>query len=149
MTQTETKTQATTYRRVTIPKAGSYDKLQFEELPALTPAAGEVVIDVKATGVNYADCVVRMGLYASAKEYVGWPITPGFEVAGTVAALGPEVSSDGAGLASSEARGVRGERSSPSKRSLGGPWGAEPPRNHTQVGGPALAGPPGGTACAI
>ncbi len=33
--------------------------------------------------MNYADCIVRMGLYASAKEYVGWPITPGFEIAGT------------------------------------------------------------------
>jgi NADPH:quinone reductase-like Zn-dependent oxidoreductase len=38
--------------------------------------------------VNYADCIVRMGLYASANELVGWPITPGFEVAGTVAAVG-------------------------------------------------------------
>ena len=91
MTTTETPTQATTYRRVTIPKAGSYHRLQFEELPALTPGPGEVVIEVKATGVNYADCIVRMGLYASAKEFVGWPITPGFEVAGTVAALGEGV----------------------------------------------------------
>lgn len=89
MTKTETPTA--TYRRVTIPKAGSYDRLQFEELPALTPKPGEVVIDVKATGVNYADCVVRMGLYSSAKEYVGWPITPGFEVAGTVSAIGEGV----------------------------------------------------------
>lgn len=42
-------------------------------------------------GVNYADCVVRMGLYESAKRYVGWPITPGFEVAGTVGAVGAGV----------------------------------------------------------
>ena len=35
-------------------------------------------------GINYADCCVRMGVYSSAKDYVGWPITPGFEVAGTV-----------------------------------------------------------------
>lgn len=45
-----------------------------------------------AIGVNYADCVVRMGLYASAKKYVGWPITPGFEFAGTVEALGEGIS---------------------------------------------------------
>jgi NADPH:quinone reductase-like Zn-dependent oxidoreductase len=32
-----------------------------------------------------------MGLYASAKHYVGFPITPGFEVAGRVAAVGPGV----------------------------------------------------------
>ena len=48
-------------------------------------------VAVRACGVNYADCVVRMGLYKSAKEYVGWPITPGFEVAGVVARVGSEV----------------------------------------------------------
>lgn len=42
----------------------------------------------RAIGVNFADCIVRMGLYASAKEYVGWPITPGFDFAGLVDALG-------------------------------------------------------------
>jgi synaptic vesicle membrane protein VAT-1 len=41
--------------------------------------------------VNYADCVIRMGLYSSARQLVGWPITPGFEVAGEVAAVGPGV----------------------------------------------------------
>ncbi len=33
---------------------------------------------MSAIGVNYADCVIRMGLYESARQYVGWPITPGF-----------------------------------------------------------------------
>ncbi|MFN7134248.1 MAG: synaptic vesicle VAT-1 family membrane protein [Myxococcales bacterium] len=55
------------------------------------PGAGEVRVRVSAAGVNYADCVVRMGLYASAKEYVGWPITPGFEFAGEVDAVGEGV----------------------------------------------------------
>jgi NADPH:quinone reductase-like Zn-dependent oxidoreductase len=32
-----------------------------------------------------------MGLYASAKEYVGWPITPGFELSGTVRSVGAGV----------------------------------------------------------
>lgn len=88
---TQTLTEAATYRRVTIKKAGSYDRLQLETRPALQPGPGEVVIDVKAIGVNYADVVVRMGLYASAKEFVGWPITPGFEVAGLVKAVGEGV----------------------------------------------------------
>jgi NADPH:quinone reductase-like Zn-dependent oxidoreductase len=78
-------------RKVVIPSAGSYEKLQLEEHDDPTPGAGEVVVRVAAAGVNYADCVVRMGLYASAKEYVGWPITPGFEVAGDVLAVGPGV----------------------------------------------------------
>ena len=79
-------------RRVTIRKAGGYERLELETIPPLVPGPGEVVIDVRATGVNYADCIVRMGLYASAKEFVGWPITPGFEVAGTVRAVGEGVS---------------------------------------------------------
>jgi len=51
-----------------------------------------VVVSVRVSGVNYADCMVRMGLYESAKKYVGWPITPGFEFAGSVKAVGLGVS---------------------------------------------------------
>ena len=75
-------------RKIVIPSAGGYDRLTIAEGPDPAPGPGEVAIAVEAAGVNYADCIVRMGLYASAKEYVGWPITPGFEVAGTVAATG-------------------------------------------------------------
>ncbi|MBX3246316.1 MAG: zinc-binding dehydrogenase [Myxococcales bacterium] len=77
--------------RIVIHRAGSYEQLRVESHPAPRPKAGEVAIDVKATGVNYADVIVRMGLYASAKELVGWPITPGFEVAGVVRELGEGV----------------------------------------------------------
>jgi len=35
--------------------------------------------------------VIRLGLYESAKKYVGWPITPGFEFSGEVAELGEGV----------------------------------------------------------
>src|SRR5258706_12449956 len=78
-------------RRITIRSAGGHEKLELETVPDLVPGAGEVVVATEAIGVNYADCVVRMGLYESAKKYVGWPITPGFEIAGTVAALGEGV----------------------------------------------------------
>jgi len=78
-------------RKVVIKKAGSYDRLEFEDAPPAEVGPDEVQIDVRATGVNYADVIVRMGLYASAKEYVGWPITPGFEVAGVVRDVGANV----------------------------------------------------------
>ncbi len=78
-------------RRVVIHKAGAHDRLTFEDSPAAEPGPGEVAIDVRAIGVNYADVIVRMGLYASAKELVGWPITPGFEVSGVVTAIGPDL----------------------------------------------------------
>lgn len=78
-------------QRVRIDGPGSYEKLRLEgfELPA--PGPGEVRIAASHIGINYADCVVRMGLYKSAKEFVGWPITPGFELSGVVEALGEGV----------------------------------------------------------
>lgn len=77
-------------RKVVIHAPGSYDALKLEEHPDPRPAKGEILVDVEAAGVNYADCIIRMGLYESAKKYVGWPITPGFEVAGKVSALGED-----------------------------------------------------------
>lgn len=76
-------------RRIVIDRPGGYDRLRVESGPDPVPGEGEVLVDVDAVGVNFADCVIRMGLYASAREMVGYPITPGFEAAGTVRALGP------------------------------------------------------------
>jgi NADPH:quinone reductase-like Zn-dependent oxidoreductase len=83
--------QMQTTQKVVVHAAGGYDRLKLETTPLPVPKRGEVRIDVRAIGVNYADTIVRMGLYASAKEYVGWPITPGFEVAGVVGAVGAGV----------------------------------------------------------
>lgn len=78
-------------RKVVIHRAGSYNRLKLETHPDLHPADNQVLVDVDAIGVNYADVVVRMGLYASARTYVGWPITPGFEFAGRVIDVGRQV----------------------------------------------------------
>jgi len=78
-------------RRVRIRRAGGYERLELEEVADPECGEHEVRVAVEAIGVNYADCIVRMGLYASAKEYVGWPITPGFEVAGRVERVGDGV----------------------------------------------------------
>ncbi len=78
--------------KIVIPKPGGYNRLHYKEFPDVQPAKGEICIEVQASGVNYADCAVRWGLYESAKRFVGYPITPGFEVAGKVAAIGEGVS---------------------------------------------------------
>lgn len=78
-------------RRIVIPSPGGYERLRVEEAPDPTPEPGQVLVDVDAIGVNFADCITRMGLYASAKQFVGYPITPGFELAGTVRAVGKGV----------------------------------------------------------
>ncbi len=77
--------------RVIVRSPGSFHHLEYVEEPDPTPGPGRVLVAVAAAGVNFADCVVRMGLYPSAKEYVGWPITPGFELSGTVCAVGQGV----------------------------------------------------------
>ena len=79
-------------QRIAIHKPGSFDRLKLVEAPDLSPGPGEVVVDTRAVGVNFADVVVRLGLYESAKKYVGFPITPGFEFSGEVSALGAGVS---------------------------------------------------------
>lgn len=79
-------------KKVSIRSAGGYDRLEVISAPDLVCGPGEVLIDVSFAGVNYADCCVRLGVYESAKRYVGFPITPGFEVSGKVAAVGSSVS---------------------------------------------------------
>ena len=78
-------------RRIVIRKPGGYSALEQVEEQEPTPGPGEVVIAVEAAGVNYADSIIRMGLYESARRLHGYPITPGFEVAGRIAAVGARV----------------------------------------------------------
>ena len=78
-------------RKVTVERPGGFRSLKVIDAPEPTVGPGEIVISVAAAGVNFADCLARMGLYASAREFGGWPLTPGFEVSGQVAALGTGV----------------------------------------------------------
>lgn len=78
-------------RAVVIHRPGGYERLCVETVDDPVPGAGQVRVRAEAVGVNYADCIVRMGLYESAKKYVGWPITPGFELAGVIDAVGEGV----------------------------------------------------------
>jgi len=50
-----------------------------------------VIIKNESFSVNYADCTIRWGLYESAIRYVGWPIVPGFDVAGTVESVSDDI----------------------------------------------------------
>jgi NADPH:quinone reductase-like Zn-dependent oxidoreductase len=77
--------------RVTIRKPGGLKRLELETVPEPLPVAGQVRVATRAVGVNFADCVVRLGLYPSARDYVGWPFTPGFEFSGIISAVGAGV----------------------------------------------------------
>lgn len=78
-------------QRIVIRRPGNYSALEFEEAATPVPAPGEVLVAVEACGVNYADGIIRMGLYESAKRLHGYPITPGFEIAGRIAGIGEGV----------------------------------------------------------
>jgi synaptic vesicle membrane protein VAT-1 len=78
-------------RKIVIHKPGGVARLLLEDAPDPVPQPHEVCVAVRAIGVNFADLVVRLGLYKSAREFVGWPVTPGFELAGTVEAVGRDV----------------------------------------------------------
>jgi len=78
-------------QKIVIHRPGGFNRLKIESFSDPVASDDEVVVQVKAIGVNYADCVIRMGFYASAKEYVGWPITPGFDFSGFVDQVGKNV----------------------------------------------------------
>ncbi|HRG16294.1 MAG TPA: medium chain dehydrogenase/reductase family protein [Pseudomonadota bacterium] len=78
-------------KRIRIQQPGGYDALRIEACADPQPGPGQVRVAVEACGVNYADGIIRMGLYASAKQLHGYPITPGFEVAGRIDAVGEGV----------------------------------------------------------
>ena len=67
---------------------GGPDVLVPEERPVPTPGEGELLIRVRAAGVNRPDVMQRQGLYPPPK---GAPDIPGLEVAGEIAALGPAI----------------------------------------------------------
>lgn len=77
--------------KIVVHRPGGFGQLKLETHTSPTPREDEVRVATQAVGVNYADCIVRLGLYKSAKQFVGWPITPGFEFAGHVSAIGGSV----------------------------------------------------------
>jgi NADPH:quinone reductase-like Zn-dependent oxidoreductase len=78
-------------RAVVVHRPGDYGRLSIETVADPEPGPDDVLIDARFIGINYADCIVRMGLYSSARELVGWPITPGFELFGVVRRTGSNV----------------------------------------------------------
>jgi len=76
-------------RAVVITRHGPPDVLQVQERPAPDrPLGGQVAIEVAAAGINFADTMARVGLYPDAPKP---PVVVGYEVAGTVLAVGPGV----------------------------------------------------------
>lgn len=66
-------------------------KLVLEDIKAPKPGPDEVLVDVRAIGINRADIMQRQGAYPPPKGFD--PLRPGLEYAGEVAAVGKRVNS--------------------------------------------------------
>ncbi|MDA4847085.1 NAD(P)H-quinone oxidoreductase [Hoeflea poritis] len=75
-------------KAVEIREPGGPEVLQLTDRPKPEPADGELLIAVRAAGVNRPDCLQRMGAYPPPP---GAPDIPGLEVAGEVEAVGSAV----------------------------------------------------------
>src|SRR4030088_2713811 len=78
-------------RQIVTTKNGGVEVLQVQEAPDPKPDKGEVVIQVKAAGLNFADILARQGLYPDGPKK---PCVMGYEVAGVVEAVGEDVPTD-------------------------------------------------------
>lgn len=82
--------QTFTAQRWTTRSYGSIDNLCKETVELPQPSDGQVIVSVRAIGLNFADVYGVLGLYSAAGDP---PYTPGFEVSGVIAAMGPGVPS--------------------------------------------------------
>lgn len=77
-----------THQDIAIETYGAAQSLKLREQPSRPPGPGEVAIDVKYSGINFADIQMRLGFYPDAPKR---PFVPGYEVSGVVAAVGDGV----------------------------------------------------------
>lgn len=72
---------------------GPPEVLKLETVPDPEPAAGEVLVRVTAAGVNFVEAQIRGGVMSKFDWFPKppFPISPGFEVAGIVIAVGSGV----------------------------------------------------------
>ena len=77
-------------RQVVTTKNGGVDVLRVEEKPDPKPGPGEILVDVRAAGLNFADILARQGLYPDGPKK---PCVMGYEVAGVISSVGQDVDS--------------------------------------------------------
>lgn len=75
-------------RQVVTTRNGGVEVLEVQEAPDPKAGPGEVVVQVKAAGLNFADILARQGLYPDGPKK---PCVMGYEVAGVVEAVGEGV----------------------------------------------------------
>ena len=96
-------------RQIRVDAFGDVSQLHVSDAPEPTPAAGEVIVELAAWGVNFSDLVQREGLYVGGPTP---PFVPGAEAAGIVIAHAAGVSDPplGARVAVVRRGGLQAER---------------------------------------
>ena len=77
-------------RQIVTTTTGGIDVLQVQQKPDPTPRDDQLVIRVRAAGLNFADILSRQGLYPDSPKK---PVVMGYEVSGVVEAVGKDVDS--------------------------------------------------------
>jgi NADPH2:quinone reductase len=75
-------------KAIRVREFGAPEVLRVEDVPELQPGPGQVIVRVKAAGVNPVDAYIRTGTYARTPAL---PYTPGFDAAGVVESVGKGV----------------------------------------------------------
>jgi NADPH:quinone reductase-like Zn-dependent oxidoreductase len=69
---------------------GAADQLRLEQIPTPEPGEGEVLVQVRAAGVNPADWKIRSGMFRAFLPTT-FPYVPGADLAGVIDQVGPSV----------------------------------------------------------
>ena len=75
-------------KAIRIHEFGGAENLKVDDIDKPSPKAGEVLIKTEASGINFADIMLRQDKYLFSPEL---PFTMGFEVAGTIEEVGEGV----------------------------------------------------------
>ena len=75
-------------KRIVYTKRGGLEAIEIIDEKSPEPGNNEVMIEVHRAGTNFADLMMRQGLYGAAPDF---PFTPGYEVSGVIRAIGSEV----------------------------------------------------------
>jgi NADPH:quinone reductase len=73
-------------KAIRIHEPGGIDKLVYEEVSAPSPGSGQVMVKIRAIGLNFIDVYFRTGLYKAPMPFI-----PGMEAAGIVETVGENV----------------------------------------------------------
>lgn len=75
-------------RAIVVPEYGEPEVMKVEDVPTPEPKGAEILVKIKAAGVNPVDTYLRTGVHAHAPKL---PYTPGKDAAGVVEAIGEDV----------------------------------------------------------